>query len=87
MLSYWDLDETEREYIEENIPLVNMVLGIILYAFLQDGFNHLNSAGKMAYIIPNSIFKTKSGRSIRTLLQPYLTEVLDFTTTNVSKRF
>lgn len=40
----------------------------------------------MAYIIPNSIFKTKSGRSIRTLCQPYLTEVLDFTTTNVFEK-
>lgn len=32
------------------------------------------------------IVNEKSGRSIRTLLQPYLTEVLDFTTTNVFEK-
>lgn len=53
------------------------------YAFLQSGFDHLNVTGKMAYIIPNSIFKTKSGRHIRALLQNNLTKVFDYTTTNV----
>lgn len=85
-VSYWDLEKSEREYIEGKYTTCQYGAWDYSYAFLQDGFNHLNSAGKMAYIIPNSIFKTKSGRSIRTLLQPYLTEVLDFTTTNVFEK-
>lgn len=82
-VSYWDLDISEREYVEKNYTVCQFGAWDYSYAFLQDGFNHLNPMGKMAYIIPNSIFKTKSGRHIRTLLQPGLIEVLDFTTKNV----
>ena len=82
-ISYWDLDISEREYVEKNYTVCQFGAWDYSYAFLQDGFNRLNSTGKMAYIIPNSIFKTKSGRRIRALLQPDLIEVLDFTTTNV----
>ena len=85
-VSYWDLEKTEREYIAGKFTACQYGAWDYSYAFLQDGFNHLNLAGKMAFIIPNSIFKTKSGRKIRMLLQPYLTEVLDFTTTNVFEK-
>lgn len=82
-VSYWDLDIPEREYVEKNYTVCQFGAWDYSYAFLQDGFNQLSPTGKMAYIIPNSIFKTKSGRHIRTLLQPALIEVLDFTTQNV----
>lgn len=85
-VSYWDLDASEREYVEENYTVCQFGAWDYSYAFLQDGFNQLNSTGKMAYIIPNSMFKTKSGRHIRALLQPNLTEILDFTTTNIFGR-
>lgn len=82
-VSYWDLEVSEREYVERNFAVCQFGAWDYSYAFLQDGFGHLNSTGRMAYIVPNSIFKTKSGRHIRALLQPNLIEVLDFTTTNV----
>lgn len=82
-VSYWDLETSEREYVEKNYTVCQFGAWDYSYAFLQDGFTHLNDTGKMAYIIPNSIFKTKSGRYIRALLQPNLTKVLDYTTTNV----
>ena len=82
-VSYWDLEISEREYVEKNYTVCQFGAWDYSYAFLQDGFNRLNSTGKMAYIIPNSVFKTKSGRNIRALLQPYLVKILDFTTTNV----
>ncbi len=85
-VSYWDLEETERDYIGGKYSACQHGAWDYSYAFLQDGFEHLKSNGRMAYIIPNSIFKTKSGRNIRILLQPYLTEVLDFTTTNVFEK-
>ena len=85
-VSYWDLEKSEREYIEGKYSACQYGAWDYSYAFLQDGFNHLSSTGKMTYIIPNSIFKTKSGRRIRALLRPYLTEVIDFTTTNVFEK-
>ena len=82
-ISYWDLEISEREYVEKKYTACQFGAWDYSYAFLQDGINHLNNTGKMAYIIPNSIFKTKSGKHIRSLLQPDLREVIDFTTSNV----
>lgn len=82
-VSYWDLEASEREFVEKNYTACQFGAWDYSYAFLQNGFNHLNATGKMAYIIPNSIFKTKSGRHIRTLLRHNLTKVFDYTTTNV----
>lgn len=82
-ISYWDLEISEREYVERKYTACQFGAWDYSYAFLQDGINHLNSTGKMAYIIPNSLFKTKSGKHIRSLLQPDLREVLDFKTSNV----
>ena len=82
-VSYWDLESSEREYVEKNFTVCQFGAWDYSYAFLQNGFNHLNATGKMAFIVPNSIFKTKSGRHIRALLQHNLTKVFDYTTTNV----
>lgn len=82
-ISYWDLDVSEREYVEKNYAVCQFGAWDYSYAFLQNSFNHLNVTGKMAYIIPNSIFKTKSGRQIRALLRHGIIKVLDYTTTNV----
>ncbi|MEG0835455.1 MAG: N-6 DNA methylase [Anaerovoracaceae bacterium] len=82
-VSYWDLETSEREYVENKYNVCQFGAWDYSYAFLQDGFDHLKQDGKMVYIIPNSIFKTKSGRHIRSLLQPNLTKILDFTTTNI----
>lgn len=82
-VSYWDLDISEREYIEKNYTVCQFGAWDYSYAFWQNGFSHLNAAGKMAYIVPNSIFKTKSGRHIRALLRCNLIKVFDYTTTNV----
>ena len=82
-ISYWDLEVSEREYVEQNYTVCQFGAWDYSYAFLEDGINHLNATGKMACIIPNSIFKTKSGQRIRSLLRPNLTKVFDFTTTNV----
>lgn len=85
-VSYWDLETSEREHVEKNYSVCQFGAWDYSYAFLQDGFKHLNSNGKMAFIVPNSIFKTKSGRHIRALLQPNLTKILDFTTTNIFEK-
>lgn len=84
-VSYWDLEISEREYVENNYSSCKFGAWDYSYAFLENGFNHLKSSGKMSYIIPNSIFKTKSGKYIRNLLYPYLTEICDYTTTKVFK--
>ena len=82
-VSYWDLDSTERCYIEENYSACQFGAWDYSYAFLQDGFSRLNQGGRMAFIVPNSVFKTNAGIHIRNLLRPYVTAIYDYTTTNV----
>ena len=85
-VSYWDLDISERQYIENNYTACQYGAWDYSYAFLQDGLNRLNNKGRMVYIVPNSIFKTRSGNKIRSLLLPHLTEIYDFTTTNIFEK-
>ena len=82
-VSYWDLDQSERRFVEEKYTACQFGAWDYSYAFLQDGFEHLNDKGKMAYIIPNSTFKTKSGRKVRSVLQNDLVEIIDYTTISV----
>lgn len=85
-VSYWDLDLSERKFVEKNFTTCTFGTWDYSYAFIQNGFNHLNPSGRMAYIVPNSIFKTKAGINVRTLLRPYITEILDYTTTKKERR-
>lgn len=85
-VSYWDLDDSERKFVEKSYTVCQFGAWDYSYAFLQAGFNNLNGSGKMAYIVPNSIFKTKSGRLIRALLRSSLTKVFDYATTNVFEK-
>lgn len=82
-ISYWDLDLSERKYVAKHFTVCTFGAWDYSYAFLQDGFNHLNQTGRMAYIVPNSIFKTNAGVNVRKLLRPYITEIFDYTITNV----
>lgn len=82
-ISYWDLDKDDRKFVKENYTTCQFGAWDYCYAFLQEGFNRLNTRGKMAMIIPNSIFKTKSGAKIRELLKPNITTIYDYTTTRV----
>ncbi|MEA5025891.1 Modification methylase PaeR7I [bioreactor metagenome] len=79
-VSYWDLDESEREFIRNKFKACQAGACDYCYAFLQEGITSLNDRGKLAYIIPNSLFKTKSGKNIREILKPLITEVYDYTT-------
>ena len=82
-VSYWDLDQTERSYVESTYSVCRSGAWDYSYAFLQDGYGRLEDKGKMAYIVPNSIFKTNSGKSVRNLLRPFIIDIYDYTTTNV----
>ena len=82
-ISYWDLDNSEREFIKEKYSVCRYGACDYSYAFIQEALSRLKPEGRMAYIVPNSIFKTKSGRLIRESLLPAITNIYDYTTTKV----
>jgi Type I restriction-modification system methyltransferase subunit len=82
-VSYWDMDKSERDFIKANYSACKFGVCDYSYAFIQDGLSRLTNLGKMVYIVPNSIFKTKSGQKLRVLLKENLVEIYDYAATKV----
>lgn len=80
------MDKSEREFIEKHYTACQFGAWDYSYAFLQEGLIRLSSCGKLVFIVPNSIFKTKSGAEIRRLIKPVITEIYDYTTTKIFKQ-
>lgn len=49
------------------------------YAFIDKSIAELSQDGKMAYLIPNSIFKTVFGLNLRNIMKPYIREIIEYT--------
>ncbi|KUO63248.1 MAG: hypothetical protein APF84_01780 [Gracilibacter sp. BRH_c7a] len=80
-ISYWDLREPERSFIRKKYTACQYGACDYCYAFLQESINSLNAQGKLVYIIPNSLFKTRSGKNLREILKPIITDIFDYSTT------
>jgi len=80
-VSYWDLDISERNYIHKKYTACQYGACDYCYAFLQESIESLNTHGRLVYIIPNSLFKTKSGKNLREILKPMITDIYDYSTT------
>ena len=77
-ITYSDLDISNRKYIKENFEGCKAGKPDYYYAFVEWSLLHLNDNGKMAYLIPNNIFKNKFGLEIRKIILPYLTAIYDY---------
>lgn len=78
-ITYQELEEKDRVYIRENFDTCKRGKFDYCYAFIEKSIDCLASDGKMAYLIPSSIFKTVFGEKIRAFMKPYLQEVHDYT--------
>lgn len=79
-ITYRDLDIETRTFIRENYSVCKNGKFDYCYAFIESSINCLNNKGKLAYLIPNSIFKNVFGEKLREYMKPYLTEIYDYTT-------
>ena len=77
-LSYWDLPESERVYVRENYTTCDTGAFDYCFAFIEKAVTQLSNAGKLAYIIPGSIFKTRTARSLRQFIKPLLTDIIAY---------
>lgn len=49
------------------------------YAFIDKSISELSQDGKMAYLIPSSIFKTVFGQNLRNIMKPHIQEIIEYT--------
>lgn len=83
-ISYNDMNTEDRVFIQNTFSACKNGKVDYYYAFIQSGIEKLNPNGVLAYILPSSIYKNISGKNIRELLLPYVTDVYDYST---SKQF
>lgn len=79
-ITYRDLDVDTRTYLKENYQVCKEGKFDYCYAFIEASVNSLNDNGKVAYLIPNSIFKNVFGQRLRDFMSPYLEKIYDYTT-------
>lgn len=78
-ITYQELDEKDRDYLRGNFDTCKKGKFDYCYAFIQKSIDCLDGDGKMAYLIPSSIFKTVFGDKLRSYIKPYLQVIYDYT--------
>lgn len=82
-IMYQDLDVPQREYLRENFSSCFKGKFDYCYAFIEKSIGELSSTGRMAYIVPNSIFKNVFGKKIREIMIESILEIYDYTESSV----
>lgn len=79
-IKYKLLDEDTRKFVRENFEVCSIGKFDYCYAFIEHGIKNLREDGKMAYLIPNSIFKNVFAEQLRDYIKVNLTDIYDYTT-------
>lgn len=78
-ITYSELKKDEQKYVKETFQTCEKGKFDYCYAFIEKSIKSLGKDGKMAYLIPSSIFKTVFGKKLRDYIKPYLKEIRDYT--------
>lgn len=78
-ITYKEMRESEQQYLKKEFECCKKGKFDYCYAFIEKSIKSLDRYGKMAYLIPSSIFKTVYGSSLRVLMKPYIDKILDYT--------
>lgn len=79
-IKYKLLDEATRDFVRKNFEVCSIGKFDYCYAFIEHGIKNLKKNGKMAYLIPNSIFKNVFAEQLRNYIKINLTDIYDYTT-------
>ena len=79
-IKYKSLEEKDRNYIREKFTTCKLGKFDYCYAFIQKSVDSLEKDGKMAYLVPSSIFKNVFAQEIRKYILPHLVAIYDYTT-------
>lgn len=78
-ITYKELAIVEQEFVRENYITCTKGKFDYCYAFIEKSTNYLDSYGKMAYLIPSSIYKTVFGLNLRNFIKPLVETIKDYT--------
>lgn len=78
-ITYKEMDEQNQKFLKKSFLSCRKGKFDYCYAFIEKSINCLAEDGKMAYLIPSSIFKTVFGENLRNYMKPYVAEIRDFT--------
>ena len=78
-ITYSEIQEEEQKYVKETFETCVKGKFDYCYAFIEKSIKSLTKDGKMAYLIPSSIFKTVFGLNLRNYMKPYITVIKDYT--------
>lgn len=78
-ITYSELKKEEQKYVKENFETCVKGKFDYCYAFIEKSIRSLAKNGKMAYLIPSSVFKTVFGLNLRNYMRPYITVIKDYT--------
>lgn len=79
-ITYKELTLEQRYFAKINFESCKHGKFDYCYAFIEKSINDLAKDGKLAYLIPSSIFKTVFGKELRKLMIRYIFEIKDYTT-------
>lgn len=79
-ITYRDLDNDTRDFVKDNFKSCSSGKFDYCYAFIEASLNSLSETGKLAYLIPSSIFKNVFGQKLRDMILPYTNRIIDYTT-------
>ena len=78
-ITYSELKEEDQEYLRKRFSSCKKGKVDYCYAFLEKSLDSLSADGRMAYLIPSSVYKTVFGEAIRRKMLPYVEKVIDYT--------
>lgn len=78
-ITYKEMEKKDQIYLKNHFDSCKKGKFDYCYAFIEKSIKSLSNAGRMAYLIPSSIFKTVYGANLREYMKPYVEKILDFT--------
>lgn len=82
-ITYRFINEIDRKFIRDNFQTCQNGKFDYCYPFIEKSFYDLTSMGKMAYLIPGSIYKTVFGNKLRELVQSNIIKVIDYSSIKI----
>lgn len=78
-ITYSELKKDEQKYVRDTFETCVKGKFDYCYAFIEKSIKSLFQDGKMAYLVPSSIFKTVFGLNLRIYMKPFITVIKDYT--------
>ena len=76
-ISYYDMEEKDRQWLKI-FDSCQFGKFDYYYAFIEKAMKTMNDKASMVYIVPNSFLKNNSGKKLRDMIKPILTDIVDF---------